>query len=469
MESNPGQLANLARREQNCALLGYLRIQFVVAALLCASMVGQQPNRGVIGVMFDVKQRAPGVTVRHVASGGPAELAGLRAGDVIVQVDELVALPEGLSQYIASKPPEARVTLLYLRGGRRFTATVTLGEPRAVYQRAATLNDPEGQVVLGRIHLENKNQLEACQWFRRAAEAGNAQGQVALAWCYESGNAGQPKEDALAAYWYRRAAEQGDASGQAGLARAYGKGAGVPRNDQEAIRWARLSADQGSPGAMALLGELNRIGAGMPADPAEAARWFLRARLAATPQDADLRKFVEQQLSEILSSAKLTRAQLDSIERAEVERANAAADAARLKTGSFHLSTRPGRTRAYVDDFFRGETGESAGEMMIDGLAPGAHRVRLTLDGYADATRTTTVTAAAVTAIDVALERAGPRPLTATEVEEALRNGVPVARVRDMVRQYGVDFALSDEVERKLRAAGADDALLLAISRAKRS
>jgi hypothetical protein len=37
-----------------------------------------------------------------------------------------------------------------------------------------------------------------------------------------------------------------------------------------------------------------------------------------------------------------------------------------------------------------------------------------------------------------------------------------------MVEQYGVDFALTEEAEKRLRDAGADSNLLLAIARAKK-
>lgn len=451
-----------------CARMTRLR-QLILAALLCAGALAQQAPRGVMGVRFDNAQKTPGVTIRHVAAGSPAEQAGLRPGDLLMQVDDLVALPEVVSRHIASKPPGAQVKVLYLRAGQRLSATVALGDARSVYQRAAALNDAEGQVVLGRMYLEEKNQPEACQWFRRAAEAGSAEGEVALAWCYQNGIAPFPKDEAQAVYWYRRAAEKGDARGQTALALAYGKGSGVARNDQEAVRWARTSAEQGSAAAMSLLGELYRLGAGVPADATEAARWFVRARTTAAPEETDFRKFVEQQLATLAASGKLDRAQLEAIERDEAARAAAQREATRIQTGSLHVSARPGKTQAYVDDTFRGMTSDSGGELLIEGLTPGAHRLRLSHDGHKDLATTVVITAAAITPLEAALERSGPKPLTAAEVEEALRNGVAGARIREMVRQYGVDFALTEEVERRLRSAGADDALLLAIAKAKRS
>jgi len=61
----------------------------------------------------------------------------------------------------------------------------------------------------------------------------------------------------------------------------------------------------------------------------------------------------------------------------------------------------------------------------------------------------------------------GPPALTLAEVENALAN-LPKKRVAEMVEQYGVDFDLTDEAEKRLRDAGADTNLLLAIAKAKK-
>lgn len=61
----------------------------------------------------------------------------------------------------------------------------------------------------------------------------------------------------------------------------------------------------------------------------------------------------------------------------------------------------------------------------------------------------------------------GPPALSLAEVENALAN-LPKKRVAEMVGQYGVDFELTDETEKRLRDAGADASLLLAIAKAKK-
>lgn len=61
----------------------------------------------------------------------------------------------------------------------------------------------------------------------------------------------------------------------------------------------------------------------------------------------------------------------------------------------------------------------------------------------------------------------GPPPLSLAELEKALTD-LPRKRVATMIAEFGVDFELTEEAERRLRAAGADSDLLLAIAKAKK-
>src|ERR1700685_682414 len=55
------------------------------------------------------------------------------------------------------------------------------------------------------------------------------------------------------------------------------------------------------------------------------------------------------------------------------------------------------------------------------------------------------------------------------DIEEALKSGIPNVNVIALVKQHGVDFELTDAVEKRLRMAGANGDVLLEITRAKRS
>lgn len=60
-------------------------------------------------------------------------------------------------------------------------------------------------------------------------------------------------------------------------------------------------------------------------------------------------------------------------------------------------------------------------------------------------------------------------PLSVSDVEHSLKAGVTNTRMVALVKQYGVDFDLTDAVEKELRAAGANDELLLRIARTPHS
>ncbi len=61
-----------------------------------------------------------------------------------------------------------------------------------------------------------------------------------------------------------------------------------------------------------------------------------------------------------------------------------------------------------------------------------------------------------------------PTPFFADEVEKMLALKLSSSQIVELVRERGVNFTLDDSTERRLRAAGADAELLLAISKAKK-
>lgn len=77
------------------------------------------------------------------------------------------------------------------------------------------------------------------------AECGDLQAQVALAGILETGGTGLARDLAAAARWYRRAAERGDAVGQMNLGEMYAQGWGLTRDRVRALAWFSLAAAQG--------------------------------------------------------------------------------------------------------------------------------------------------------------------------------------------------------------------------------
>ena len=138
-----------------------------------------------------------------------------------------------------------------------------------------------------------------------------------------------------------------------------------------------------------------------------------------------------------------------------------------LKTADLTILTQPGQAQVYLDDEPRGVT-SAEGRLLLRNLSLGAHRLRFALTGFKELTQTVELAAGETKQVEAKLQPAGFKPLGLAEVEDALKNGLPNARVTQLVKQFGVDFAVTDEVEQRLRSAGADSDLLLVIAKARK-
>jgi serine protease Do len=100
---------------------------------------GQRPERGYLGVGLQPldENLAPslglpkdsGEIVRSVVAGGPAAQAGLQQGDVIIRVNGQPVTPDQTVSYlVANTPVGTRIPLEIIRGGKRATVTVVVGQ-----------------------------------------------------------------------------------------------------------------------------------------------------------------------------------------------------------------------------------------------------------------------------------------------------------------------------------------------------
>ncbi|MGH7105784.1 MAG: S1C family serine protease, partial [Acetobacteraceae bacterium] len=81
-----------------------------------------------VGSLAGPDAASSGVLVNAIVPGGPAGRAGLRPGDVVLEVNGTpVADPDAMIRAVASIRPGRRVRLLISRGGRRFDLPVTIG------------------------------------------------------------------------------------------------------------------------------------------------------------------------------------------------------------------------------------------------------------------------------------------------------------------------------------------------------
>jgi putative serine protease PepD len=94
-------------------------------------------THAIIGVSLDPSYQGQGAKIGNpqgnaVQAGGPAEQAGLKSGDIIVEVDgERITTADELIVAIRKRLPGTRITVVYLRGSSRHTTVITLGSRRS--------------------------------------------------------------------------------------------------------------------------------------------------------------------------------------------------------------------------------------------------------------------------------------------------------------------------------------------------
>lgn len=98
---------------------------------------------------------------------------------------------------------------------------------------------------------------------------------------------GAPKDYGQALEWYRKAADQGDARAELNLGIMYYEGYGVPQDYGQALAWCRKAADQHFAGAEYLLGMMYEEGRGVSRDYGQAAAWY---RVAAHDSYAEAKR-----------------------------------------------------------------------------------------------------------------------------------------------------------------------------------
>lgn len=127
--------------------------------------------------------------------------------------------------------------------------------------KSAELDYTPAQVDLGKVYYfglgGNRNDAAALEWFKRAAELGDAKGQYHLGQMYTEGKAGLKESEKEAAVWYKKSADQGYAPAQYYLAILYMAGVdGIEKNPTQAIELLQKAAKQGDQEAIQLLSKI---------------------------------------------------------------------------------------------------------------------------------------------------------------------------------------------------------------------
>jgi serine protease Do len=103
--------------------------------------IGIQFREGLSSAVNRVYGFKNGVLVQEVQPGGPADKAGLKAGDIITTIDgRAIKDGEDLVNEIASRKPGSTIRLGYIRDNKSADTTVTIGDRDKVF---ADLNNPQ--------------------------------------------------------------------------------------------------------------------------------------------------------------------------------------------------------------------------------------------------------------------------------------------------------------------------------------
>ncbi|MBR0671894.1 tetratricopeptide repeat protein [Neoroseomonas soli] len=181
-----------------------------------------------------------------------------------------------------SAPPRRRVSFDEFRGaGPDALAAIFAAPPEEAapwVEAAAKYGIARAMVFWGQILLDGlggvpQDRKAAAEWFRAAAEAGEAEGMNMLGRCYELGW-GVPADAGRAAEWFRKAAEAALDWGQYNLGNLYFRGAGVELDRAEALRWYRLAAAQGHAKSLNMVARFLEEGWEGPANPRAASRLY---------------------------------------------------------------------------------------------------------------------------------------------------------------------------------------------------
>lgn len=194
---------------------------------------GHRPSQIEWGVIFleGTKPKYPkdaAKAAQWFKLAGTATNYTVRSGETRWQINERFGIPLEL---IREANPE--LNLNQIKGGEELVI------PGA---RIAQFN-------LGMLYEQGKGVKqsfpEAVKWHRKAAEAGLADAQFALAWLHESGKADGTIVDTPdyvdAVHWYGRAANQGFGPAQQNLGQLHMKGHGTPQDMVQAYKWFALA------------------------------------------------------------------------------------------------------------------------------------------------------------------------------------------------------------------------------------
>ena len=168
--------------------------------------------------------------------------------------------------------------VMYANGRGVYQSHATAAE---WYRKAADQGDAAAQYNLGIMYEKgegvDQSHATAVKWYRKAADQGDAVAQYNLESMYENSRC-VDQNNILAVKWFWKAiADQGNAVEQYNLGAMYANGNGVDQSDSMAVKWYRKAAEQGYANAQCNLGSMYENGEGVDQNDDLAVKWFCKA------------------------------------------------------------------------------------------------------------------------------------------------------------------------------------------------
>lgn len=217
---------------------------------------------GGIGVSFG-NQRDGGVEIWEVTKDLPAHSAGIKFGDVLLEVDGcgIKSNSQEEARKLIAGEPGTEVTLTLLR--RDDPAPFKLKLLRAVIFEDYLWNRP-GYASAVR------------EMIQPLADSGIPEAQNQIGVFYQSGLRIE-RDFKKARDWYTKAASQGNTAAQYNLGMLHYDGKGMAKDVAEGIKLIRISADGGYAPAQIWLGRASASGTDMQQDKQAAYDWYIKA------------------------------------------------------------------------------------------------------------------------------------------------------------------------------------------------
>lgn len=130
--------------------------------------------------------------------------------------------------------------------------------------------------------IEKGDIKNAVPILKQAAEAGSAEAQYNLGYCYQSGN-GVAQSDRTANSWYMRAAKQGYKDAQFKIAYSYALGRGAKQDYKKAFYWSQKCAMQGDLECMMHMVNCYYNGEGTAINKDSSLTWLRRIAIMPPP------------------------------------------------------------------------------------------------------------------------------------------------------------------------------------------